>query len=412
MSNFENNYKNFYYSFLIIIISNLIYFYTTFINKDINRIIEILLGLHIFFSIFFLVHKFHFKNFFIKNNIYLLLLIYCLIQYIRPPADNYDNIVQNYWLSKFGGVTFDSIFLLPIFYLWSFYKDSIKWFEKLSLLSVKIGIISIPICYILNISYIYFAFYPIYYLIIGYEYSSLKRKIWINAGLIISTYIFFIEDYRSGIARTFLILILLFILKFKFRKFNKFLLYILILSPILLLIIFFNNDNISFQTFLNYFEFIDPKFTLDTRTFIYIDVINHFKNTGNLFFGDGGFGNYYSYYMDVWTNLLGKTSGDNIYRSGSEVGILNILLKGGIFLMALIIILILKMANITTKLFNNNYTYKLGFVVALYFMFMSIENVYIFNFFSVSFWILLSISSNQNLNKLNDNEIAKIFKNI
>lgn len=80
--------------------------------------------------------------------------------------------------------------------------------------------------------------------------------------------------------------------------------------------------------------------------------------------------------------------------------------------MALIIILILKMANITTKLFNNNYTYKLGFVVALYFMFMSIENVYIFNFFSVSFWILLSISSNQNLNKLNDNEIAKIFKNI
>src|SRR5210317_1893506 len=119
MSNFENNYKNFYYSFLIIIISNLIYFYTTFINKDINRIIEILLGLHIFFSIFFLVHKFHFKNFFIKNNIYLLLLIYCLIQYIRPPADNYDNIVQNYWLSKFGGVTFDSIFLLPIFYLWS-----------------------------------------------------------------------------------------------------------------------------------------------------------------------------------------------------------------------------------------------------------------------------------------------------
>ena len=120
MIHLENNYKNFYFSFLIILITNLIHFYTDFINQDINRIIQTLIGFHIYLSIFFLIYKVELKNFFFKQNfLFLILILYCLFQFLRPPAENYEAIIQNYWLSKFGSIIYDTVFLLPLFYFWS-----------------------------------------------------------------------------------------------------------------------------------------------------------------------------------------------------------------------------------------------------------------------------------------------------
>ena len=412
MSKLENEYKFFYISFYIIVFANIIYFYTYFINSSVSRIFDFLLGSHIFLSIFFLIHKFNFKNFFYKKNLYALLLIYSLAQLLRPPADNYEIIINNYWFSKFGGVLFDTIFLLPFFYLWSYFRDSIYWFEKISLLSIKIGIILFPLCYYYDVEYFWAAFYPIYYLLIGYNYSNTKRKIWIILGFLISNYIFIIENYRSGIVKNLLVILTLIILSMKLKKMNKILLNLLFFFPILLIILFFLNDQFNFYYFLKEIFFLPENFTVDTRTFIYRDLISHFKSSGNLFFGDGGFGNYYSIYFDNWRNVLGYSSGDNMFRPGAEVGILNIILKGGIILFLLICLIVIKSINFSYDNSKNAYIYKLSFVVAIYFMFMSIENIYIFNLNTISFWILIGIISNDKLTALKENDIKTIFKKL
>lgn len=412
ISKLENEYKFFYISFLIIVFANIFYFYTYFINANVNKFFDLLLGSHIFFSIFFLIHKFNFKNFFYKNSLYGLLIVYSLAQLLRPPADNYELIINNYWFSKFGGVLFDTIFLLPFFYLWSYFRDSVYWFEKISLLSIKIGIILFPVCYYYDVKYIWTAFYPIYYLLIGYNYSNTKRKIWIILGFLISNYIFIIENYRSGIVKNLLVILALIILSIKLKKINKIFLYSLVFFPILVIILFWLNDQLTFYHFLKTIQFLPENFTVDTRTFIYQDLISHFKSSGNLFFGDGGFGNYYSIYMDNWRNALDNLSGDNKFRPGAEVGILNIFLKGGIILFLLIFLIIIKGVNFSYDNSKNGYVYKLNFVVAIHFMYMSIANIYIFNLNTIGFWIIIGIISNAKINTLEENDIKTIFKKL
>ena len=154
----------------------------------------------------------------------------------------------------------------------------------------------------------------------------------------------------------------------------------------------------------------DSIYSVDTRTFIYNDLINHFTSFGNIIIGDGGFANYYSDYFYNWR--LQFTSGDNPFRINSEVGMLGIILKGGLSLLLLIFLLILDSIQTSYKYSNNNYTKTLSLVIGTYFMFTCIENAFIFNFLNISFWIILSIVGNVKLNSFNQNEMIKIFEKV
>lgn len=405
------NYKNYYFSFLIIIIVNFINFYISAINPDINRILKVIIGSHIFFSIFFITYKFNLVNFFSKgkNNLFLIIIFYCFFQFLRPPAENYNLIIGNYWFSKFGGLNYDSLFLIPLFYLWSNYKDSIYWFEKFSLLSVKIGILLVPFCYFFKLPFFYTAFFPIYYLLAGYNYSNFKRKLWIISSFILGNYIFFIDSYRSGIIRSLIILALIILVKLNFKNINKKIIYFFVIIPFLTLIstFYFNFDIFNF--ILNRLNFIDPSYLINTRTFIFEEIINHFNLKGNLIIGDGGFGNYYSNYFDIWRNISLFEGGDFYFRNNSEVGLLGIMLKGGLILLILIFLLVIKCININFKFSKNRYTQMLTLIVASYFMFLTVENTFKFDLINITFWIMLSIASNIKLNSLSENEIKNIF---
>ena len=412
MTHLENDYKNFYISFLIIIIVNIVNFYTNFINSNINRILEVFIGLHIFLSIFFVTYKINFINFFLKgkNKLFFILLLYCLFQFLRPPAAGYDTLISNYWLSKFGGLNYDALFLLPLFYFWSYYENSIYWFERLSLLSIKIGILLIPICYLLNLPIFYVAFFPTYYLLAGYEYSDLKRKIWILSGFLIGNYFFFIEVHRSGNIRSLLILLVLLIIKLNSKKINKISNYIFLTIPLIFFMSYFYLEQSIFILIFEKMNLTDSIYSVDTRTFIYNDLINHFTSFGNIIIGDGGFANYYSDYFYNWR--LQFASGDNLFRVNSEVGFLGIILKGGLFLLLLIFLLIFNSIQTSYKYSNNNYTKTLSLVIGTYFMFTCVENAFVFDLLNISFWVMLSIVGNIKLNSFNEKEMMQIFEKV
>ena len=414
MNNYEISYKNFYISFLIIIIINFINFYTSAINSNVNIIIEIFIGSHIFFSVFLITRKINFINFFSKNSnrLFFILLLYCALQFLRPPADGYDINIRNYWLSKFGGLNYDAIFLLPFFIFWSYYENSIYWFERLSLLSVKIGIYLIPICYLLNLPFFYVAFLPVYYLLAGYNYSDFKRKIWILSGFLIGNYIFFVEVHRSANFRCFFVLLILFLIKYNLKKINTIIIFILLSVPFIFLISYYYLDQSIFLLIFEKLNLVDSIYAVDTRSFIYKDVLSHFENYGNIFIGDGGFSNYYSDYFYNWRNVLGRDSGDSPFRYNAEVGILGIMLKGGLIFLLLISLMVFKSIYLSVKYSKNNYTYSLAFIIASYFMFYGVENIFLFDLLNISFWIMLSITSNIKLYSIEEEEMIKIFKRV
>jgi hypothetical protein len=414
MINLDNNNKYFYLSYLIIVIVNLINFYINAINPNLNLIIDIFIGLHIFFSVFFIIYKINFIYFFSqgKNKLFFILLLYCAFQFFRFPADGYDIYIRSYWLSKFGGINYDSLFLLPLFYFWSYYENSIYWFERLSLLSIKIGIYLIPICYFLNLPFFYVAFFPVYYLLAGYNYSDFKRKIWILSGFLIGNYIFFIEVHRSANFRCFFVLLILFLIYYNFKKINTIIIYILLAVPFFFLVSYFYLEQSIFLYFFEKLNLVDSIYSVDTRSFIYKDVINHFKYYGNIFIGDGGFANYFSNYFNNWRNALGMDSGDSPFRFNAEVGILGIILKGGLIFLFLIFLMIFKSVYLSNKYSKNRYTYSLAFIIASYFSFIGVENIFLFDLLNISFWIMLSITANIRLYSIEEKEMIKIFEKV
>ena len=140
--------------------------------------------------------------------------------------------------------------------------------------------------------------------------------------------------------------------------------------------------------------------------------MDHFREDGNIFIGDGGFSNYYSSYFDNWRNRLFFVTGDNLIRVNVEVGLLGIILKGGLIFLFLIFLLVFNCINTSIKNSKNNYTSSLAFIVGAYFMYMSVENAFVFDLLNVSFWIMLSIVGNIKLNSIEEKEMHKIFERI
>lgn len=409
----ESKFKFFHLSFLLVLIGTIIENYI-FITGDKSLLIDPIYSLFIVLSIFIILIKFNSENFFIdkRNFIYLILLAYCFFQFIRPPVENIDQMVANYWLSKFGGPYFDVIFLIPLFFLWANYSNALYWFERLSLLSIKIGILSIPFSLINNSTFLYAFFFPSYYLLAGFKHSSKTRKAWIIIGLFVGLFSFYAEHNRAGIAR--ILIAIFFLILFRIVNFSFFKITLLIIFIFPFYIFFSINyfDYSIFSFILNLFQNTDPSnsYLIDTRSFLFIEIFNHFKNGGNIFIGNGGFANYYTYWFDFISGFMETPEGK--YRLSMEVGFLSILLKGGIIYLLLHYLLIYQTTTYAINNSKNKYLNNLS-VIAISFLFTSsYENVLAFDTLNISFWIMLSLLYSKNINNLTNEDIQIVFKKL
>tara|TARA_B100000282_G_scaffold175456_1_gene127235 strand:- start:185 stop:1426 length:1242 start_codon:yes stop_codon:yes gene_type:complete len=410
----ESKFKNFFFiSFLLVIIGTIIENYI-FITGDKSLFIDPIYSLFIILSIIIILMKFNSQNYFIdkRNFIYIILLAYCFFQFVRPPVENIDQMVSNYWLSKFGGPYFDVIFLIPIFFLWANNYNALYWFEKLSLLSIKVGILSIPFSMINNSVFLYAFFFPSYYLLAGFKHSSKTRKAWIIMGLLAGFFSFYAEHNRAGIAR--ILITICFLLLFRIANYSFFKIVLLSIFIFPFYIFFSINyfDHSFFSAILNLFQNTDSSnnFFIDTRSFLFIEIFNHFKNDGNIFIGNGGFANYYTYWFDFISSFMETSEGK--YRLSMEVGFLSILLKGGIVYLLLHYLLIYQTTTYAVNNSKNIYLKNLS-VIAISFLFTSsYENVLAFDTLNVSFWIILSLLYSKKIINLSNEDIQTIFKKL
>jgi hypothetical protein len=313
------------------------------------------------------------------------------------------------YISIFGNPHFGPIFFVPLFLLWGTQVNSIYWFNNISLLSIKIGIILTPLCLFFSIPLPISSFLPADYILAGFNYVPIKDKIWIILGIIVSFYCFFESGYRSGIIMLSLSLLIFFIIIINIKRLNKIIIILLFLVPFLIFYNQFYGEDSIFKIVGNYFT-PDSIWAIDTRTIIAKDLIFDLTENQKLLFGKGPLGTYYNEYFDKIQNF-NMFRGDQAFRSTSEIGILHYMIKGGLFYVFLIFIFSLLVSWNANKSSKNDYIKYLAIYLAVYFMFSAIENPPLYNFKHVSMWIIMAICASKLFLNLKNSEIKELISN-
>lgn len=146
--------------------------------------------------------------------------------------------------------------------------------------------------------------------------------------------------------------------------------------------------NLNNSIFFNYMS-IDLKDggdkMTDTRSFLYLEVINDLTDSDNLLIGKGPGGSYYSSYFDT-------TGDDAPDRYTVEVGFLALLLKFG--LLGTFIYMFILVYAIYRSVIKSNIKFVniIGVVLFTYFILLFVENLYLYNHINLLVWYFIGIS--------------------
>lgn len=146
-------------------------------------------------------------------------------------------------------------------------------------------------------------------------------------------------------------------------------------------------------------EGVEENLMLDTRTFLYMEVISSLKESGNWLWGESGSGSYKS----KWFYNDGGAINGKRYRS--EVGILNILLYYGVIGVIAYLILLYKVSFMAIKSSKNKLAQMLGLFIAFRWTYSFVEEFsqYDLNFFF--FWIAIGLVSSKTFREMSDQQI-------
>lgn len=407
----KKKHTNFYLSFLILFIFSLLLSPSgklLYFKFEPSSLLKLFFNSYIYITLFFLPFI-YFKSIdqFLEKKIKIIFYLIIFYSFLKI-VSNMNQLSM--YISIFGNPHFGPIFFVPLFLLWGTQVNSIYWFNKISLLSIKIAIILTPLCSFFSIPLPISAFLPTYYILSGFNYVSIKDKIWIILGIIFSFYCFFETNYRSGIVMLLLSLLIFFINIISTKRLNKIIIILLFLAPLLIFYNQFYGEDSIFAIVGNYFT-PDSIWAVDTRTIIAKDLIFDLLENQKLLFGKGPLGTYYNEYFDTIQNFNMFFVGDQALRSTSEIGLLHYMIKGGLFYVFLIFIFSLLVSWNANKSSKNNYIKYLALYIAVYFMFSAIENPPIYNFKHVSMWIIIAICASKLFLNLKNSEIKELISN-
>lgn len=316
-----------------------------------------------------------------------------------------ENILSgNQYMTLFFNPTF-----APIFYnvLFLFYgeKKNITFLKKI----VYINIIAIVIglCFHsidLRIVLIACSLYPI---------MNNKYKIAVFILIVICLYVNFInQDLLGGGKRKLLIIIgvsfaayiCVYVLKKQF--FIKILALLLCLSPLVTLY------NSIFQTEDSFFvkagEYISGNSTQtaisinDTRTFLYKELAEDLSHNNSWLLGKSAYSSYYSAYFEI-------NGSDSKNRAGSEVTILNYILRGGIIYAILwTLLLFISIKNAIYKS-QNKWLKFVGINLAGFYFNSFMGDFSGFDLTTTSIWILAGLSLNNQWLNIKDQQIKILY---
>lgn len=246
-----------------------------------------------------------------------------------------------------------------------------------------------------------FLLMPLFYVIIAFPLQSGRDRFLI---LIISISILLISiTHRAGMMRillSYVIVLLYFIIMY--FKISKGLLYpvafILLLIPFVFLYQGIQGESI-FQTVLgeSTAEYTQEDLRIDTRTFLYTEVLQDLKLNRAFPFGKGIDAGYASESFQTWN------------RKVVEVGFLQMLMRSGV------VGFIVYFAVIFSAIFRalgkskNQFLKCAALMLVGYFIMFFIENVLAFDLLNMVVWLVVGMCHSKDLLNLNDREIKALY---
>tara|TARA_B110000971_G_C20032198_1_gene511996 strand:- start:2027 stop:3244 length:1218 start_codon:yes stop_codon:yes gene_type:complete len=309
---------------------------------------------------------------------------------------------EDYWDYKY---VFESYipwtFTLFALFLGLNFKNHLRYFKNIFLILL---ILSILFLFLDNGKMAYVRILASLYIFILFANDlSLKYKILI---LSVSLVILFLDigSWRTNQLR---LIYLIFLYFFSFfililpraiiGLYSSFLL--LVPIGILISFIIFNFD------FFIYLSSLDLKVMTseNTRTFILNDIFNHFRETNSSYLiGSGPQSYFFTFFMQE-----SMTHYNKIARYAVESGLLNLLLKNGLFgIILLLIVNFLAIKNLLI-LSNNLFSKKLALVISFNWIIFFIETPMTLQISSFLFFYLLGVAFSKDFLKMNDKEIKE-----
>lgn len=329
-------------------------------------------------------------------NVYILILGYGIINIIR-------DLDTDELVSLFGNTYYGPSFLVPIFLLWSTKQDVLYWLNRISIISMKVGIIVSPIFFYLGLKTPFVLFYPTFFILLNYDYVNKTNKIWIFFSLIVGTLVNLQWESRSGLIRIILCVLIFIYMQLNLRLGYKLVVMAMLAMPIYGLSIGFTSGESIFDKFADN----DSDLTNDSRTFLYSEVYLDLTKNQRMIFGKGPVGTYFSQYFYDWNGI----GGDSSKRHNVEVGVLHYLLKGGVIYLFLIFTAVILAIRNAFQKSKNKYVHSLGLLLGSFLLVSFIENIPSYSFYFGIVWIIIGICSSNKIKQLNDSQIKYLIQN-
>ena len=311
----------------------------------------------------------------------------------------------------FGNVYTSLALLVPFVIIFSMNSLNIQRINRYFFNLLKIGMLLFILYFVfggvvfnfIQIRILYSLFLPVVFLITTIPFEKRKKKLIILIGGILLLYLSILNSMRTMLIRE-LLLIAVLIPFYYYRIFHfKWILkgsFMLLLVPLILLQSSINTGDSFIQKSLNTIS--DEEMSVDTRTFLYIEVLEDLTKNKKLLFGKGANGTYYSDYFSI-------TRGDTDTRLSVEVGVLAIMLKTGLIGFTLYLLLLFIAIYYAFFRSNNDYVVGIGLMLFIYVILLFIENSILYSSHNVFVWFFVGVCLSNQIRTMSNFEIHKIL---
>lgn len=352
---------------------------------------------------FFLKHQKRFKiidvNYYFKL-VFVFLILWSLSMSIRSFSFNSSTLI-----SLFGHYLMGWAWLTPLAIIFGFnIFNWIKLFKFFGSLLIIVIILSLGIIFY-NQKIIFgllewMAFMPVLFL--TFFIQKRKNKIISIFSLLVYIVLTFFASQRANLLFL-LILSLFFLIEFYKRKGNN-------IKKLFLFLIFIGLGFFLNHQYNNKSKNLvgDSELTSDTRTFLFVELfqdLTYFEKIS----GRGTLGKYYSPYFDLWNQYY--DGGDSEYRSLSEVGYLQMILKGGIILVILNLLILLPASFLGIFRSNNLVSKMCGYFIFSYLILWTVSYYPVYSVEYILLWMAVGTVLNPNARSLYNKDIISRIKN-
>lgn len=377
---------------------------TEYFSYIVLQAIQFLCLILLFFTASYLI-RFNFSNKYL-NFFYIIYCSWLLLIIIRGISFEY-NFVKNLLFDSSYGIM---PYFVPLILLFPkkvvFYK---KIFDVIILLGIfYIIYVAVTISELLNpdrasffsqgiVEYSSILSFPVGFLLLTFNYHSVKRKTF-SAIVLLLTLFFAIYRARRGMIFICSSQIVFAFLLYLFNSKKKFL---HISFSIIIAILVFNYIYDTIRKKDNsIFGFLMDRGTEDTRTGVELYFYSDFK-TKDWIFGRGIQGEYYC--PDIGEDPTTD------YRSVIETGYLQIILRGGIISLALILLIALPAIFLGLFYSKNTLSKAAGLWILLWALYLYPTTMEAFSLYYVLFWISIGICYSQTIRNISETEMKFLF---